>query len=129
MRKPFRARERATVRALASLAALAISATAGPALAQMVNSADTARKGHQLATVACANCHRVAVDQHAAPLVVPPAPSFEAIAQWPGINSDVLEHFITTTRRSADHPTGMPNPYLLEYQVREVVTYILSLRK
>jgi hypothetical protein len=36
-----------------------------------------------------------------------------------------LEHFIITTR----HPTSMPNPYLLEYQVQEVVTYILSLRK
>ena len=95
----------------------------------MVNWADTARKGHDLATVACSNCHQVAVDQRAAPLLARPAPSFDSIAQRSDINADVLEHFIITTRRSVDHRTSMPNPYLLEYQVQEVVTYILSLRK
>jgi hypothetical protein len=46
-----------------------------------------------------------------------------------GYQRGCFEHFIITTRRSVDHPTSMPNPYLLEYQVQEVVTYILSLRK
>jgi mono/diheme cytochrome c family protein len=132
MKRPFQVKHRAMVSAfiaLAALAALSILTTTGPAWAQMVNSADTARKGHDLARVACSNCHQVAVDQRAAPLPVRPAPSFDSIAQRPDINADVLEHFIVTTRRSVDHPADMPNQYLLEYQVLEVVTYILSLRK
>jgi mono/diheme cytochrome c family protein len=132
MKRPFQVKHRAMVSAfiaLAALAALSILTTTGPAWAQMVNSADTARKGHDLARVACSNCHQVAVDQRAAPLPVRPAPSFDSIAQRPDINADVLEHFIVTTRRSVDHPADMPNQYLLEYQVQEVVTYILSLRK
>jgi mono/diheme cytochrome c family protein len=129
MTRPFRARDCATVSAFTALAALSILTIAGPAWGQMVNSADTARKGHDLATVACSNCHQVAVDQRVAPVLILPAPSFEAIARRPDINADVLEHFITSTRRNVEHPTGMPNPYLLEYQVQQVVTYILSLRK
>ena len=129
MKRPFQVKHRAMVSAFIALAALSILTTTGPAWAQMVNSADTARKGHDLATVACSNCHQVAVDQRVAPLLVRPAPSFDSIAQRSDINADVLEHFIITTRRSVDHPTSMPNPYLLEYQVQEVVTYILSLRK
>jgi len=114
---------------VSAFTALTILPIAGPAWAQMVNSAETARKGHDLATVVCSNCHQLAVDQRAAPILAPPAPSFDSIAQRPDINADVLEHFIITTRRSVDHPTSMPNPYLLEYQVQEVVAYILSLRK
>ena len=129
MRRLFQVKDRAMVSAFIALAALSILTIAGPAWAQMVNSADTARKGHDLATVACSNCHQVAVDQRAAPLLARPAPSFDSIAQRSDINADVLEHFIITTRRSVDHPADMPNQYLLEYQVQEVVTYILSLRK
>jgi mono/diheme cytochrome c family protein len=129
MRRPFQVKDRAMVSAFIALAALSILTIAGPAWAQMVNWADTARKGHDLATVACSNCHQVAIDQRAAPVLTSPAPSFDSIAQRSDINADVLEHFIITTRRSVDHPTSMPNPYLLEYQVQEVVTYILSLRK
>jgi mono/diheme cytochrome c family protein len=129
MTRPFRARDRATVGAFRSLAALSILAIADPAWAQMVNSADTARKGHDLATIACSHCHQVAVDQRATSVLASPAPSFDSIAQRSDINADRLEHFITSTRRNLDHPTDMPNPYLLEYQVQQVVTYILSLRK
>ena len=120
---------RATTGAVAALAALSIVLIARPASAQMVNSSDTARRGHDLATVACSNCHQVAIDQHGAPLLAPPAASFHSIAQRPDINANVLEHFINSTRRNADHPTGMPNPYLMEYQVQQIVTYILSWRK
>jgi cytochrome c1 len=111
------------------LAALPILAIAAPAGAQMVNSAHTARKGHDLATIACSHCHQVSFDQRATPVLATPAPSFDSIAQRPDINADVLEHFISSTSRNLDHPTDMPNPYLLEYQVQQVVTYILSLRK
>ena len=131
MTHPFQTRARAIAMqcAFTLLAALFIVAIAGPVWAQMMNSADTARKGLYLAAIACSTCHQVALAQRSAPVLAPPAPSFNSIAQRPDINADVLEHFITTTRRSVDHPASMPNPYLMEYQVQEVVTYILSLRK
>jgi len=71
----------------------------------------------------------MAVDQRPARVLAAPAPSFDSIAHRPDINADVLQHLITSTRRNVEHPAGMPNPYLLEYQVQQVVTYILSLRK
>jgi mono/diheme cytochrome c family protein len=125
----LRIRLRAAKSGFASLAALSSLLLAGPAWAQMVNSANTIRRGHDLASIACANCHQVAVDQRPARVLAAPAPSFDSIAQRPDINADVLQHLITSTRRNVEHPAGMPNPYLLEYQVQQVVTYILSLRK
>ena len=36
---------------------------------------------------------------------------------------------MTTTHRGLDNPNGMPNAELLDYQVRQVTAYLLSLRK
>jgi cytochrome c1 len=63
------------------------------------------------------------------PILDPPAPSFESIAQRTDIGAEWLEEFITTTHRGLDSPKGMPNPSLVDYQVKEVVAYLLSLRK
>ncbi len=77
----------------------------------------------------CGNCHVAAPDQAHKPILNPPAPSFESIAQRADISADSLENFITTTHRGLDNPNGMPNLSLVDYQVKEVVAYILSLRK
>jgi mono/diheme cytochrome c family protein len=115
--------------AFTALAALCALGIASPASAQMVNSAATVRKGQDLAAIACATCHKVAGDRRTAPILPTPAPSFDTIAQRPDIDAGILENFITTTGRNAEHPSAMPNPYLLDYQVQQIVTYILSLRK
>jgi mono/diheme cytochrome c family protein len=91
--------------------------------------ADNVRKGHQLAIMVCGNCHVAAPDQAHKPILNPPAPSFESIAQRTNISADWLEKFITTTHRDLDNPTGMPNLLLVDYQVKEVVAYLLSFRK
>jgi hypothetical protein len=70
-----------------------------------------------------------ASDQRFMPVLQPPAPSFDSIAQRNDTNADSLRTFITTTHRGLDHPKGMPNPYLADYQITQVVAYILSLRK
>jgi mono/diheme cytochrome c family protein len=97
--------------------------------AQERNGADTVSKGHDLAAIICANCHVAASDQRFAPVLNPPAPSFASIAQRPNTDADSLQKFITTTHRGLDNSKGMPNPYLMDYQVTQVVAYILSLRK
>ena len=102
------------------------SALAGPAWAQ--NAEDVAQ-GRHLAGLICANCHLAAPDQIIEPILRPPAPSFVSIAQRTTTNAETLRTFLTTTHR--DHTTlkGMPNPELLDYQIRQVTAYLLSLRK
>ncbi len=100
-----------------------------PAWAQEGNTADDVRKGHRLATIVCAICHVAAADQPYEPVLRPPAPSFASIAQRNDLDAAKLEKFIATTHRGLDEPSGMPNPELLGSQVKEVVAYLLSLRK
>jgi len=100
-----------------------------PTWGQEASSPDDLRKGHQLATMVCAFCHVAAPDQARMPILEPPAPSFESIAQRTDISADWLEKFISTTHRGLDNPRGMPNPSLLDHQVKQVAAYLLSLRK
>jgi len=101
----------------------------GSAWGQEGNSADDVSKGHFLAIMICGHCHVAAPDQPYMPILKPPAPSFESIAQRKDINADWLQTFVTTTHRGLDNPKGMPNTYLADYQVKQLVAYFLSLRK
>ncbi len=96
---------------------------------QNASLAENVREGHRLAVMVCGTCHVAAPDQAHKPILNPPAPSFESIAERGDINPEWLEKFITTTHRGLDNPRGMPNPSLVDYQVKEVVAYLLSLRK
>ncbi len=100
-----------------------------PAWAQEGSTNEDVRKGHELAATLCSMCHVAAPDQRFMPIFNPPASSFESIAQRKDVNADSLRKFMTTTHRGLDNPKGMPNPYLADYQVKQVVAYILSLRK
>jgi len=90
---------------------------------------DTVNKGHQLAAEVCSVCHLAAPDQEHLPLLRPPAPPFEKIAQRKDIDADYLRKFLTTTHRDLKTNKGMPNPILANFQITEVTAYILSLRK
>ena len=96
---------------------------------QAGTAADEVSKGHNLAVKICATCHVAVPDQVAKPLLNPPARSFASIAQRNDLTAAWLENFIATTHRSLDNPKGMPNPDLAAYQVKEVATYLMSLRK
>lgn len=92
--------------------------------------ADDLYKGHELAVLYCGNCHLAAPDQPSPPVwKFPPAPSFESIAQRDDVSAQSLRTFLTTTHRGLDNPRGMPSPNLADYQINQVVTYILSMRK
>ena len=92
-------------------------------------SADDIRKGHHLATMLCTACHVTAPDQSYKPTLSPPAPSFESIAQRKEISAESLQMFLATTHQGLDNPAGMPYPNLADFQTKEVIGYILSLRK
>jgi cytochrome c len=99
--------------------------TACSALGQEDNTADDVGKGHRLAAVLCAICHVAASDQRFAPTLNPPAPSFGSIAQRKDANADSLQNFMSKKHPSSDNPRS----YLTNDQVRQVVAYLLSLRK
>jgi len=100
-----------------------------PAHAQQLGGvSDDVQKGHYLAVLMCSNCHVVSPDQSIEPTLQPPAPSFESIAQRSSTSSETLGAFLTTTHRHIGNAAGMPNPELLDFQMRQVEAYVLSLR-
>ena len=103
----------------------------GPALAQQAETLNSTevQNGHRLAATICAICHVAAPDQRFLPELAPPAPSFASIVERKEFNADWLTHFMTTTHRGLDIPSGITNPELMDYQIREIIAYMLSLRK
>jgi len=90
---------------------------------------DDVQQGHHLAVLICSNCHVAARDQPFEPILRPPAPSFEFIAQRSNINTNSIRTFLTTTHRDISNPEGMPNPQLLDSQIGQAAAYLLSLRR
>jgi hypothetical protein len=90
---------------------------------------DQVSTGHFLAITLCSTCHVAGADQPREPRMQPPAPSFESIAQRKDVNASSLQNFMNTTHRGLDNPNGMPNPSLPDWQLKPLISYILSLRK
>ena len=111
---------------------LAISAFPALAIAQAQpasGAADDLQNGRYLADLICSICHVAGPDQSAEPVLRPPAPSFEAIARRSTTTADSIRTFLATTHRDISNPGGMPNPELLDFQIRQLETYLLSLRE
>jgi len=85
--------------------------------------------GRRVAFLVCNACHVVAPDQRYPPTLTPPGPSFESIAQRPDVSIESIQKFLTMTHRDASNPRAMPNPELIDSYMRQVATYILSLRR
>ena len=113
----------------AFLAISAFSALATAQAQQASSVADDVQKGRYLAGLICSICHVASPDQLVEPVLRPPAPSFETIAQRSTTSADSIRTFLTTTHRDISNPAGMPNPELLDFQIRQLDAYLLSLRK
>ena len=85
--------------------------------------------GHSFALRVCWACHVVAKDQPTAPILKTPAPSFHDIAQRPTLNEAALRKFLASHSENIGPNAGMPNPLLVDYQIDEIVAYILSLKQ
>ncbi len=103
----------------------------GPAWGQDSSplNADDVQKGHALAIMICAICHVAGPDQPHEPIMRPPAPSFASIVRRKSFDAESLTNFMKTTHRGLDNPQGMPNPELMDYQIKQIVAYFLSLYK
>jgi mono/diheme cytochrome c family protein len=76
--------------------------------------------GFELASEVCAFCHAISPGESMSP--IPEAPSFEQIANTPGMTETWLYAWMTTS-----HPT-MPDIILEPEELTDVVAYILSLQ-
>ncbi|MGP0089557.1 MAG: hypothetical protein ACLPKB_06305 [Xanthobacteraceae bacterium] len=110
---------------------LAALIATGPApLANAEDAHDEVVAGRDLALLVCSICHIVAADQRFAPRLEQRTPSFEEIANRPNTSAGSLRQFVTTTHWDGRTiPMTMPDPMLVEYQISQVTSYILSLRK
>ncbi len=79
------------------------------------------RQGLRIARGACAECHLVDRTPEQSPNLI--APTFERIANIPGMNSAALTAALRTS-----HET-MPNIIIKGSDLSDVIAYILSLRK
>jgi mono/diheme cytochrome c family protein len=96
--------------------------------AQSVSDEATVVKGRAFALLVCSACHVVASGQQFAPTLRNPGPAFDAIANKPTTTAESLRTFLTTTHTTMSTPYTMPNPQLADYQINEVISYILSLQ-
>lgn len=86
--------------------------------------------GEELALRQCSYCHVVTSDPRYRPTLSQRIPSFEAIANDPGTTAQGLRRFITSTHWDEHSlPMAMPDQMLGPEEVRNVSSYILSLRK
>ena len=99
-----------------TLAVLAISAMAGSAQAAQVGSA---QQGLRLARSVCSECHLVV--KEAGRSNEPAAPTFEAIANTPGLTAAAVASAMQTSHKA------MPNVVLKGDELSDIIAYILSL--
>ena len=97
-----------------SLVAFAGSSLAQPGLADP-------QRGHALAARLCTNCH--VIDRQASGPMRADVPTFVAIANRPGSTAEQL-----AGRIIVPHP-AMPGVPLTAAEIRDIVTYIISLRR
>ena len=91
-------------------------------LAPVAGAQDSAavKRGLEYATKACSDCHAVAPGQRTSPQ--PKAPSFQSVADTPGMTDMAINVWLHTS-----HPT-MPNLILNADQTADLAAYIRTLR-
>ena len=104
----------------AFLALLAAAPFAVPPSTADAQEAGNKARGLDLALRVCANCHAVAVGETVSP--VSAAPSFEDVADTPGMTGMALSAFLSTPHRT------MPNLILTPEEIGDVTAHILSLK-
>jgi mono/diheme cytochrome c family protein len=111
--------------ALATLMLLA--GLASPARAETPAS-DQVAAGRNFAGRVCAACHAVTQQRGELPVLSPPAPSFAVLAQRPLLTEPALREFLASNHRGIGPHEAMPNPRLVDYQIDEIVAFMMALR-
>jgi hypothetical protein len=108
---------------------LGLLCASGLAEAQRTSGSGGTSVGRDFAIEFCTACHVVAPDQPEGPIYRGPTPSFVQIANKPGTTAESLRHFVRATHPTVVKPLDMPAVEVSDYQLSEIIGYILSLRK
>lgn len=84
--------------------------------------------GRELTLSVCGACHVVTKDQSDIPTLRNPGPSFVSIVNRPGFSIDVFRRYLNLKDPNLGPHQGMPNPELADYQIDEIVAYVMSLK-
>jgi mono/diheme cytochrome c family protein len=106
----------------AASVALAAAAASLSAHAKTRDQPGNIRAGRELAQAVCAECH-IVVPRPGVLRQIGDAPDFADVAQMPSTTRTALFAFLRSS-----HPT-MPNPILSDRDAKNVVAYILSLKR
>lgn len=89
---------------------------------------DLVLRGHKLAELVCGVCHIVSPERTDVPFLRNPGPRFAVIAALPSTSEAGLRAYLGSRHPDMGLDRRMPNPRLADYQIDEIVAYILSLR-
>lgn len=111
-----------------AIVALALSAgLLSPARAAMAG-ADQIAAGREFARRVCGACHVVTPQGGEFPVLSPPGPGFAVLAQRPQLTEPALRDFLTSNHGGMGPHEAMPNPRLADYQIDEIVAFMMSLK-
>jgi mono/diheme cytochrome c family protein len=90
--------------------------------------ADQITAGRNFAHLVCGACHVVTQQRDELPVLAQPGPSFAVLAQRPLLTEAALREFLGTNHRNLGPAGAMPNPRLADYQIDEIVAFMMSLK-
>lgn len=96
--------------------------------AQAETPGDQIAAGRTFAGRVCGACHVVEQQRDELPVLAPPGPSFAVLAQRPQLTEASLREFLGSNHRSMGPHEAMPNPRLADYQIDEIVAFMMSLK-
>ena len=112
-----------TLRASLLVTLALLACLASPARAE---TPDLDAAGRNFAGRVCGACHVLTKDE--LPVLSPPGPSFAVLAQRPSLTEPALREFLGSNHRGLGPHEAMPNPRLADYQIDEVVAFMMSLK-
>jgi mono/diheme cytochrome c family protein len=89
---------------------------------------DLVAAGRSFAQRVCGACHVVTPQSRELPLLSPPGPSFSVLAQRPLLTEQALREFLASNHGTMGPHDAMPNPRLVDYQIDEIVAFMMSLK-
>jgi mono/diheme cytochrome c family protein len=111
-----------------AIVALAVSAASFSPAQAAVPGADQIAAGREFAHRVCGACHVVTQQGDELPVLSPPGPSFAVLAQRPQLTEPALRDFLASNHGGMGPHEAMPNPRLADYQIDEIVAFMMSLK-
>ncbi len=89
---------------------------------------DQVEAGRKFAQRVCGACHVVTGQRDELPVLSPPGPSFAVLTQRPSLTEQALRDFLASNHHDMGSHQAMPNPRLADYQIDEIVAFMMSLK-